>query len=317
MIYLFSRSVFLLVIISLSAVVTAAQSDRPKIAVMMPELIATPNMPDTQRDELARFIQADIEAAFFEIRTFDVFARDEAAGFARQREVLLAATSGTANTDSLIEKGNPVVDYVILPVVRVARFDRQINNAARGVWIVKDSGYVELSVRLLDVATQQITSTAMDTITYAGRATNLPTDRLSTEDRQVDARVTSELSRLVGLFVAKDTSFRIDPPTIVAYANGEVYINKGPGAGLEVGDYFEVFAPGDDIIVDGIKLGTTETKLGMVMIDRFQPLLSIGRFVGGGLAAPLEPKMLKGAFMRPVQAPEVLASDQPMPGQMR
>jgi curli biogenesis system outer membrane secretion channel CsgG len=81
-------------------------------------------------------------------------------------------------------------------------------------------------------------------------------------------------------------SFR--PPSLVT-------INRGDGTGIAIGQKWEVFAKGEELIDPdtGVSLGFEEFPVGMIEITRVNPATSMGKIVGDDYGIE------KGAILRP------------------
>lgn len=74
------------------------------------------------------------------------------------------------------------------------------------------------------------------------------------------------------------------PVLAVVRVDGNVaYVNAGSSASVKVGDVFQVYSAGEDLIdpTTGLKLGTTERLLGSIRITEVQEKFSIGSIQGG------------------------------------
>ena len=70
---------------------------------------------------------------------------------------------------------------------------------------------------------------------------------------------------------------RVFPLLVMRFQNDQIYLNRGEGAGIEVGDLREVFSTGEDLVdpSTGKSLGTTEYLLGKIRIIRVSPKFSV------------------------------------------
>jgi hypothetical protein len=70
---------------------------------------------------------------------------------------------------------------------------------------------------------------------------------------------------------------RVFPLLVMRFQNNQIYLNRGEGAGIEVGDVKEVFSVGEDLIDPGTgkSLGSTEDSLGKIRIVRVAPKFSV------------------------------------------
>ncbi len=78
-------------------------------------------------------------------------------------------------------------------------------------------------------------------------------------------------------------------------ADGTLYLNRGQGGGLKVGETLEVFQPGKVIIDPDTKeaIGASEIKVGSAKVTEIRPRITIARITEGRIAA--------GAVARPAR----------------
>ncbi|UCF18447.1 MAG: hypothetical protein JSU87_10905 [Gemmatimonadota bacterium] len=71
--------------------------------------------------------------------------------------------------------------------------------------------------------------------------------------------------------------------SVVTVRDGQVYLNAGEDSGVKVGDAFEVFRPGEELVDPdtGLKLGQVEEKLGRLKVTSVQEKFSIASAEGG------------------------------------
>ena len=86
----------------------------------------------------------------------------------------------------------------------------------------------------------------------------------------------------------------IYPAKVIAFTNGVITFNRGQGTGVKVGDTYEVYLPGEDLIDPdtGESLGSEEVLLCQANVIQVQPKFAKARVVGQMLAVP------RGAVLR-------------------
>ncbi len=90
--------------------------------------------------------------------------------------------------------------------------------------------------------------------------------------------LTSDLARMLAEQVANRVVDVIFPARVIAMTDKTVTINRGDGTGIAVGQEWEVFAIGDELVDPdtGASLGREEVRVGLVRITAVQPMFSRG-----------------------------------------
>ena len=85
------------------------------------------------------------------------------------------------------------------------------------------------------------------------------------------------VSRDMAEKIANHVADVIFPAKIIAKRDKEVTINRGEGGGVAIGDTFNVFALGEELIDPDTKesLGREEVKVGKVKITQVNPKTSV------------------------------------------
>lgn len=71
---------------------------------------------------------------------------------------------------------------------------------------------------------------------------------------------------------------------VISVKNGQVFLNAGTDAGVKVGDTFNVYNAGEELVDpdSGMSLGVEETVAGQIQVARSQPKFSIATILSGG-----------------------------------
>ena len=79
-------------------------------------------------------------------------------------------------------------------------------------------------------------------------------------------------------------------------ADGTLYLNRGQGGGLKVGDTLDVFQPGKVIIDPDTKeaIGASEVKVGSAKVTEVRPRITIARITQGQIAAGAVARLASG-----------------------
>jgi hypothetical protein len=93
-----------------------------------------------------------------------------------------------------------------------------------------------------------------------------------------------------------DTIF---PIQVISVKGKKIWVNRGDDSGMQLGEVFEVFEPGEELIdpQTGESLGSTETEMGTAKVSRINPKVSVLDMVSGD-AASVQPGFI---LRRPVK----------------
>ncbi len=117
----------------------------------------------------------------------------------------------------------------------------------------------------------------------------------SVKDGDFSDELLRKIAEEMGDKVANRVVDVIYPAKIINVTGKQATINRGDGTGIEVGQVWEVFALGEEMIDPdtGESLGGSEVKVGSLKVDRVNPKFSTGTVLEDfGVA--------KGAVVRPV-----------------
>jgi hypothetical protein len=98
----------------------------------------------------------------------------------------------------------------------------------------------------------------------------------SVKDGELSDEMMVAVSRTLAEKIANHVADVIFPAKVLLKRDTEVTVNRGEGAGVTVGDVFNVFALGDEMIDPDTKesLGREEVKVGKVRISEVDPKFS-------------------------------------------
>jgi curli biogenesis system outer membrane secretion channel CsgG len=154
-----------------------------------------------------------------------------------------------------------------------------------------DNAHVAIDLRLIDTATGQVLAShnVSKLASGAGAA-------FGVRDRRVafggDAFFQTPIGQATRAAMQEAVSFIVSrspsaaPATsfsIVKVEGGTVYINAGANADVRVGDVFQVYSRGEDLVDPntGLKLGSSERLVGSIQVSDVQDQFSIGTIRGG------------------------------------
>ncbi len=189
-----------------------------------------------------------------------------------------AAKSGDlGNVEFIVHlslKSIDIKDPVFRPIEELPGRFRRSNQAA-----------IDVSVKVLDTTSGQIKFQG-SVVAALNDKPEVVSERTATPVRTVWNGLAGDAGRKIGNAVVG----AVYPIEVVQAQGKSIFINRGQGGGLEVGDVFEVYALGEELIDPTTKmsLGGAETLLGEVVIRRITDKFSVAEAVGK-LAEPLKP----------------------------
>jgi hypothetical protein len=109
----------------------------------------------------------------------------------------------------------------------------------------------------------------------------------SVKDGELSDEMMVAVARNMAEKIANHVVDVLNPAKILVKRDTEVTINRGDGAGVAVGDTFNVYALGDEMIDTKASLGREEVKVGQVKITEVDPKFSKAQILSdtGGIAA--------------------------------
>jgi hypothetical protein len=272
-----------------TAPVFAQAPDLPKLAVF--EAATTPAAKakfgelSLDAGELTRQVEEGLRAS----RRFEVFERSKIVmeeTIASEQEL---AADPNFDKSAVAFGKRAMVQYVVYPMVTFLNLSvrRSSMDEAPGRYRYAATGSVAVTTKVLDTTTGQL-------VYQATRETALPTPN------DVGKGVTgaNDNSIVIGdgwRVLARTTAGQITnaivgslfPVQVMQASGADIFVNRGEGAGINVGDMFQLFSVGEALIdpVTKEKLGEAETHLGDVQVVRVTPRFSVVRAVSP-LAAP-------------------------------
>lgn len=292
----------------------------PKIRIAVMEPIWDPgvlqstsawggNSPDIyvrQRQSFARGLNEMMIAALLESDRFVVVERKDLVDVLAERDL---QSSGEVNPETAVEAGRLVgAQYFIRPAITEFSYGQEGGTKGGAVKVpvkvpvaggirlgggkskvtarlVLDSriydietAVIETSVRGEGEAEQSMSQVALTTDVFDYDAAGFDNTPLGAASRDA---VRQSVEALVAELADQPWQGRV-----AIVRDGQVYINAGSEAGMQVGDRLEVFRPGEAIVdpSTGLNLGQVEEKLGQLEITAVQEKFSVARPVGDFMA---------------------------------
>jgi hypothetical protein len=147
----------------------------------------------------------------------------------------------------------------------------------------KEAGSISVNYKILDTTTLQIKFTL--NVDATAELTTVIADK---SDNRFSNEAWLQLVRNITKTSVYMIGDRVFPMLVMRFQNNQVYLNRGEGTGIEVGEVKEVFSAGEDLVdpTTGRSLGSTEDSLGKIRITRVLPKFSVGAPVSDLLGTP-------------------------------
>lgn len=274
---------WVLVLVFLFAGINSAYAKAPaKYRVAVADLIVSDLIPEKQAEIVKNSsLIADIENAIRNGRKFELLTRRGAAMEAIIKEQQFAASefaAGDAAMSGNISNAQSLVQVEVLQF-SFGRSSSKVPNL-QNKYKISDYCSIELSVQIID--TERASVSAVFPIKASTSTGQSIANAVGSASRSVLGKT---LEKAAGTLANKlsDTVF---PITVIAVKNQDIWINRGNDSGMKLGEEFEVFEPGEELIdpATGENLGSTETLVGKVKVTRINPKASVVQMVKGDSA---------------------------------
>jgi TolB-like protein len=282
------------------------RTTRLKLAVMpIRTLAAFYQFGDISNPSLdtSRLFSQKLTAALAQTNKFAVLDREYIQEFAQEKRVLI----NDAPVEELAKLGEVLgVDYMLVGTINRAGIVRkQSYSPAIDRTISEYEADFSLEYRLIVGPTRQVKLAGVLTIKLDKTEQLRP---LVTKWEPQDMDYKEMMDNFIGMAANQLVEQIIDQLYPIRIASidkdGQVIINQG-GSRIAVGQLLDVVSQGRELFDADTKesLGTTETLIATIKIDRVMPRISYAKLVGGDLA-----KLSEGLICRPK---EVEAAPQP------
>jgi hypothetical protein len=212
---------------------------------------------------------------------YDRAETSEDAVLAEQAFALSGKAEGNAAEFGKLRNVNLIVQPTITQFrteVRVTAMDENPDKFRK-----KEAGSINVNYKVLDTTTLQIKFTL-----NVDATADLNTVIADRSNNRFGNEAWLQLIRNITKKSVYEIGDRIFPMVVMQFKNNQVYLNRGEGTGIEVGDVKEVFSAGEDLVdpTTGKSLGSTEDSLGKIRITRVLPKISVGVPVSELLGTP-------------------------------
>lgn len=270
----------------------AEEFQKHRVAVsdlVMSDLIAKNQAKILQSSSLI----ADIENAIRNGRKFELLTRRQSAMEAIRKEQEFAKSdlaAGDAAAEGLMSNAQSLVQVEALQF-SFYRSSSRIPNIANK-YNVSDHCAIELSVQIID--TERASVLASFPIKASTSTGSHISNSVGVASRSVLDQTLEKAAGLLANMLA-DTIF---PIQVITVKGKQLWINRGNDSGMKLGEVFNVFEPGEELIDPQTKesLGTTETEIGQAKVTRINPKVSVADMIQG------DPALVQAGYIlrRPV-----------------
>jgi curli biogenesis system outer membrane secretion channel CsgG len=246
--------------------------------------------------------------ALVETHKFDVVDRDKLDQVLSEQQ--LGAT-GAMDPAKCVKAGKIVgADFFLTGAISYFVVTQQSieNPYAPGNWTNTTTAEIRVDVRLVDTRTTKIL--------HAERAEARTSYRYQSNSNEltVKAQLIDDVERALCGSLAVRTADAIYPVKVAAFSDGVVFLNRGEGGGLNVGDVLDVIVEGEEITDPdtGASLGTKETNLGQIQVTAVEAKLTRAQPLGALTEVP-KGALCRKAKTRAAAAPQAPAAPSPGP----
>jgi len=228
-------------------------------------------------------MDGQLNAAFSNSGKFDVIARSDLGDLKEEQD--LSRSGAVDENDPNRARSGVIAGAKYVVVTSIDNFQSVVQKATfEGVGTAATRQQVTLSavVKIYDSSTGKVLHTASMTSEGASSVNN-PAYVNSQEGGSLTDVAVAERAKDLSIKVAGQVTDWLLPARVVGIKGPDVTINRGEGSGIKVGEVWEIFGTGEEMVDPdtGESLGKTETKLGEIVIDRVKPKVSEGHVKDG------------------------------------
>jgi hypothetical protein len=255
----------------------ALASDELSIAVLAPTIAPAAQEVKARGYDIQDIVRM-LEEGLRNSGRFIVYDRDktnEAAVLSEQAFALSGKAEGNAAEFGKLKNVNLIVQPTISLFKSEARLQPSDENPGR--FRKQEKGLININYKVLDTTTLQIKFTL--NVEAQSDAQSIVSNG---SDSAFSNQAWQNMIQIVTKKSVASIGDRVFPLLVVRFQNKQIFLNRGEGAGLEVGDVKEVFSTSEEMIdpATGKSLGAAEDSLGKVRITRISPKFSVAVPVG-------------------------------------
>ncbi|RLA10646.1 MAG: hypothetical protein DRQ52_11015, partial [Gammaproteobacteria bacterium] len=138
-----------------------------------------------------------------------------------------------------------------------------------------DIGLLEVSAQMIDTTTGQIVTTFYLKSSFSTKA-----EVVNGRGGAPSSVRFTNMAKNVSATLADDFTDAVYPMKVVKRnTRGQVFINRGKDGGLKIGQVYDVFYPGEELIDPdtGESLGGSEEFVGTIKISRINPKMTVAK----------------------------------------
>jgi hypothetical protein len=258
---------------------TAAQASEPPTLAVYPTQVGPAAKAILAAKSDVQDISRSIEAALRASRRFRMYERNVELLQSTVLQEQQLAQSGLAAGNAADAGKLTNVQLVVTPFITEYRLGSSFRplDDFPGKYVRDDSGALRLTVKVTDTSTGEI-KYQIDTNGSLSGSSGPEDGRKGAPpanawQRLVDQAASTAAAKVIGA---------VFPILVVKVDGDQIYLNRGEGAGLTMGEAHELFSVGDALVdpQSGESLGQTETPIGRIKITRITPRFSVGQTVG-------------------------------------
>ena len=265
--------------ILLPTVVSAQDKATIAVSTIKPTASLNQSVSGDKKLEMTRIIESldsQLVDRINATRKFDVVGRSDLDSAIKEQDL---GASGNVNAKTAAQLNNLTgAKYLLVTTVddyqdyvEKATFEGTGNTATKRVFRFSVVGkiYDSSTGKLLESANFQTGNNEFKQIQQERN--------YSVKDGELSDEMMVAISRTMAEKIANHVIDALFPAKVLAKRDTQVTINRGEGAGVAVGDVFNVFAQGEELIDPDTKesLGREEVKVGKVKINQVNPKTSM------------------------------------------
>ena len=257
---------------------TYAQSEsQPSVAIKEP-VVGEGISSNASRYLNLGILWDEMEASLRATRKFRVLSRNKA-DLAAVLEEQDFAKSDLARSDAALSGQLDNANYLILPTVQDFKFYSSYKKLPNfdDKYKRSDVGFLQVSAKMLDTSSGQIATT----FSLSSRF-NLNQGIVNGRGGRPSSKRFTQLSNKVSAQLADQFVNAVYPMKVVKRdRRGGVFINRGKDGGLKIGQIYEVYYAGEEMVDPdtGASLGSSEEYVGKVKISRINPKFTVAKII--------------------------------------
>lgn len=268
----------------MTALTAQVWADDGRFRIAVSDLIITDAVSKANKETILNSnLMADIENALTNSRKFEVVTRRAEVMENITNEQIFANSdwaAGDAATKGWLKNAQAlvIIEVTSFSFGRSASAIPNIENKLN----VSDNCSIKLSAKIIDTTSGTILA-SFPVNASTGSGTFMVSGSKGGASRSImEKNMTKAAASLVNKI--SDTVFPIKIVNVQDADN--IWINRGEDSGLKVGESFNIFAPGEELIDPdtGESLGTTESQVGQAKVVKINPKASVVKLVKGDVA---------------------------------